>query len=281
MTGSTNAVKSAKGRSQTIERATLLLACFSAEEPHLSLAQLATKVGLNQSTVYRYVATLQAAGLLERDERRGGYQLGLRVIELSHIVLNQLDVRKHALEEMDRLRDEQDALVSLAVLFEGDVLHIAHAVPAGWPRWHTTVGRRAVAHCTALGKTLYAYRSWEDVRRTIAQYGWRPYTPRSITAFDRLDVELTAIRERGYAVDDEERRRDQVCIGVPVFDHTGRAVAALSLSKHRDSLPPDARARLAVRVREAADRVSFRLGYEGGTAYLSHVSAGEASRATV
>ncbi len=153
----TDIVKRAKpARNQTIERAALILACFSTEQNHLTLAQLADKLALNQSTVYRYVTTLQRAELLSRDERRGGYSLGLRVIELANVGLNQLEVRKQALEEMDRLRDSLDMLVSLGVLFEGDVLHVAHAVPKEWPRWAMTEGRRAVAHCTSLGKVLLA-----------------------------------------------------------------------------------------------------------------------------
>jgi len=260
--------KAVSARSQSIERAALILTCFSAEEPHLTLAKLAAKLDLNQNTVYRYVATLQAAGLLERDERRGGYRLGLRVIELSNVALNQLEVRKHALDEMDRLRDSLGVLVSLAVLFEGDVLHLAHAVPADWPRWHTTVGRRAVAHCTALGKVLYAARDPDVVRATIARYGWRPYTSRSIQDFARLDGELAAIREQGYAVDCEERKPGQVCIAAPVRDHTGAVIAALSISGRADALTPDARTPVVVAVCEAANRVSFRLGYENAPAYL-------------
>jgi len=260
--------KAASAKSQTIERAVHILTCFSTEEPRLTLAQLAAKLDLNQNTVYRYVATLQVAGLLERDERRGGYRLGPRVIELSNVALNQLDVRKHALEEMDRLRDERGVLVSLAVLFEGDVLHVAHAVPADWPRWHTTVGRRAVAHCTALGKVLYAYRPWDEVRETIEHYGWRPYTARSPRDFDEFAGELATIREQGYAVDNEERKLGQICLGAPVRDHTRAVIAALSISGRAAALAPEARTPMVTAVCDAANRISFQLGCEDGTAYL-------------
>ena len=63
-----------RARSQTIERAALVLTCFSAEEPQLGLAELAGRLDLNASTVYRYVATLEDAGLLVRNQR-GGYRL--------------------------------------------------------------------------------------------------------------------------------------------------------------------------------------------------------------
>jgi DNA-binding IclR family transcriptional regulator len=256
------------GESQTVARAGLILACFSSEEPHQTLAELAAKLGLNQSTVYRYVAALQTAGLLERDGRRGGYRLGPRVIELSNVALNQSEVRKQALDEMDPLRDRLSMLVSLGVLLEGDVLHIAHAVPAHWPRWYTTVGRRAVAHCTSLGKVLLAARPWPEVRQLVERHGWRPYTPNSIQGFDRLEQELALIREQGYAIDNEERKAGTACLGAPIRDYSGEVVAALSVSGKAGKLSPEFRAEILPHLREAADRISLRLGYHGSSAYL-------------
>lgn len=255
-------------KSQTVERAASILTCFSAETPQLSLATIADRLGFNQSTAYRYISTLEAAGLVERDNRHGGYKLGPRVIELSNVALNQNEVRKHGLDEADRLRDELHALVSLAVLFEGDVLHIAHAVPDHWPRWHTTVGRRAVAHCTSLGKVLLAAKPWPEVVDLIETYGWRPYTPNSIRDFRHLEEELAGIRERGYAIDREERNRGTLCLGAPIHDYSGTVVAALSVSVKADKMPLDALAAAAPRVCEAANRISFRLGYQQSSAYL-------------
>jgi DNA-binding IclR family transcriptional regulator len=256
------------GRSQTIERAGLLLACFSSERPHLTLAELAAQLGLHQSTTYRYVATLTSVGLLERDQRRGGYRLGPRIIELSNLALNQLEVRKLALDDMDSLRDELNLLVNLGILFDGDVLHIAHSVPANWPRWYTTVGRRAVAHCTALGKVQLAACPWPEVQRTVEQYGWRPYTPNSISDFERLAAELSAVREQGYAIDNEERNQGTVCVGAPIRDYSGSVVASLSVSGKADRMSSESRARIVPRVLETADRISFRLGYHSTSAYL-------------
>lgn len=255
-------------KSQTIERASLILACFSAEEPRLTLEQLAGKLGLSQSTVYRYVATLHATGLLQRDEQRGGYQLGLRVLHLAGIAVNQLEVRKHALEEMDQLQDQINLLVSLGVLFEGDVMHVATSVPANWPRWYLTLGRRAVAHCTTMGKVLLAHRPWEDVVALINEYGWRPYTPHSIHDFDTLKTELSSIRVNDYAVDNEERRVGMICLGTPIRDGSQAVIAALSVTGTVQRLPPSERDAILQQLRATADRISFRLGNHASTAFL-------------
>ncbi len=263
--------KSAKGRktkNQTIERAIPILECFTTEKPHWTLAELGEQLDMTPSTTYRYIAALQDARLIERDEKRGGYQLGLAVVELAYVVLNQMEVRKQALDEMDALRDEFDLLVNLAVLVEGDVLHVAHSVPKDWPRWYTTVGRRAVAHCTALGKTLLAYRPWAEVQYIIEQYGWRPYTPASIQDFARLQAGLAEIQQRGYSIDNEERSIDTICLAAPIRDYSGTVIAALSVTGKAEELRSEQRTQVLSRVIDAANRISFRLGYHHSSAYL-------------
>jgi DNA-binding IclR family transcriptional regulator len=254
-------VQPSKVRSKTVDRAALVLTCFSAEYPQLTLAQIAARLDLNQSTVYRYVATLQAVGLLERDEGKGGYRLGLQIVELAGVVLNQLAARREALPEMDRLRDDLGLLVNLAVLDGADVVHVAHSAPQGWPVWVTTPGRRAVAHCTALGKALLAHRPWNEVRQAIETTGWRPYTSRSIQDFSRLLAELDTVRTNGFAIDDGERGDGSLCVGAVVRDHSGQVIAALSVSSSSSRLGAETREELPARVAESAARVSSRLGF--------------------
>jgi DNA-binding IclR family transcriptional regulator len=161
-----------------------------------------------------------------------------------------------------------DLLVNLGVLLEGDVLHVAHSAPKDVPRMYTALGRRAVAQCTALGKVLLADRPWEAVRALVEQHGWRSYTASSIQDFERLEAELARTRERGYALDHEERRIGVACLAAPIRDYSGRVVAALSVSGAAEKMTPAFRDRLLPRVLEAASRVSFRLGDHSSAAYL-------------
>jgi len=254
---------------QTIARAALVLACFSSERPHLKLAELADLIGLSQSTTYRYLSALESGGLVMRDPQKGGYRLGLKVIELAGIAINQVEARKHALDDMDRLSADTGLLVNLAVLFEGDVLHIAHVAPPGVPRAFTSLGRRAVAHCTSLGKALLADLPTEQVHGIIDRYGWRPYTERSIRDFERLDAELQRIRTVGYALDLGERRPGVVCAGAVIRDFSGQAAAAVSVSAADNRYGPEAiEAEIAPEVVAAAERISFRMGHQSTAAFL-------------
>jgi DNA-binding IclR family transcriptional regulator len=235
----------------------------------LTLSGIATRLNLNQSTAYRYISTLEHAGLLTRNEPGSGYRLGLGVIELASVALNQIEVRREAIPEMDVLRDQLQFLVNLAVLdpAAGDIIHIAHSAPQGWPPRATTPGRRAVAHCTALGKMLLAHRPWDDVKETIERNGWRPYTRDSIQDFERLADELEGVRVNGYSIDMRERAPESLCLGAPIRNRSDQVIASLSLTGTTQSISPEIREDLLVDLGSAASRISYRLGHPGTVSY--------------
>jgi IclR family acetate operon transcriptional repressor len=134
---------------------------------------------------------------------------------------------------------------------------------------YTEFGRRAVAHCTALGKAIYAQLPFADVFATIERYGWRPYTSKSIQDADTLRLALQETRELGYATDMEERRNDVCCVAAPIFDRAHEPVASISVSTRKDRHDELAlRTELAPLVKAAADRISYRLGDAESGGYL-------------
>ena len=258
-----------RSRSQTMERAGLVLACFSAARPNLSLAELAEQLDLNPSTVYRYAVALQESGLLDRDEQRGGYRLGLRVVELAGIVLNQLEVRKQALDEMDHLRDDSNLDVTLGVLFRGDVMYLAQSPRHELPALYTGIGRRQPAHCSAMGKLLLAQLADADALALVEHYGWRSKTPQSIATPQALVAALREIREQGVARVDGELRAGVTGLAVPIRDYSGDVLAALGITGPRNAFGSAELERITSRLQVAGSRISFRLGYhDDDVAYM-------------
>jgi DNA-binding IclR family transcriptional regulator len=246
---------------QTVDRALTVLGYFTATEPELSSAEIAGRLGLHQTTAYRLLSTMEASGYVERDSRTGLYRLGLKVVELAGLKLNQMDLCRHALPELDALRDALNLNANLAVLERGDVCHLAYAVRPDVPRNYTLLGRRSVAHCTALGKVLLAFRPRAGVHEVIREEGWRPYTARSIQDVRALDRALDEIAARGYALDEGERRPEIRCAAAPVRDRTGTVVAAISVSGDKAVVDAVGLDRVVRAVVERADAVSARMGH--------------------
>jgi DNA-binding IclR family transcriptional regulator len=255
--------KSLAQTTQTVDRALTVLGYFSATEPELSSSEIASRLGLHQTTAYRLLSTMELSGYVERDPRSGLYRLGLKVIELAGLKLNQMDLARHAQPELNALRDGLNLNANLAVLdySQGDVCHLAFAVRPDVPHTYTLLGRMSVAHCTALGKVLLAGRPREEVHATIHTFGWRAYTAKSLQDFPSLDRALDQISAQGYAVDDGERRPNIKCVAAPVRDRTGAVVAAISVSGTPEMVDTLGVPRVIATVTERADAVSARLGH--------------------
>jgi DNA-binding IclR family transcriptional regulator len=117
------------------------------------------------------------------------------------------------------------------------------------------------AYCTALGKTLLAFRPKAQVESWIATQKFPALTPKTITSGKRLLKELAAIRERGYGVDEEEREKGVTCIAAPICNHTGDVVAAISVAGPTERMPHDlVGSTVAEAVVAAAHAISVDLG---------------------
>lgn len=247
---------------KTIGGGLAVLNLFNHLAPEWTIRDIARHLDVPYSTAYRYVTTLEMSGYLVRHEPGGIYRIGLPLVELAGVALNQLDVRVHGLSHLDHLADVTGLNSNMAVLYQGDTFHIAYAVRSAVPRMYTALGRRAVAHCTALGKTLLADLPFDEVRRLIESYGWRPYTPQSIQSFSALEQELAEVRARGYSIDCGERMVGRRCVAAPIRDKTGRVISAVSVSGSQDQMHDEYLPRLAAIVVEHASMISYHLGYD-------------------
>jgi len=255
---------------KTAATALRVLNLFSHVVTEWTVKDIAQALDLPYSTAYRYVSTLQASGYLQRQDRTGVYRIGLAVIELAGVALNQLDVRVHGLAYLDHLADVTRLNANLAVLYEADVLHVGYAVRSRVPRMYTILGRRTPAHLTALGKAMLAYRPFWEVKRLIEEHGWRPRTPKSICSFPELERELNLIRQRGYALDDQEQNLDTRCVGAPIRNRLGSVIGAISVSALvSDGMTEERLSELAHAVVEHASMISYRLGYDETQPILS------------
>lgn len=254
-------------RIQAIERAVALLNAFSADDPELGLTELAERVGLHKSTVHRFMVNLEAAGLVERNPRSGRYRLGLHIFELGGLVMQRMNLWDEALPFLESLVRDTGETGHLAVLDGGEAIYIERVEARRALRVPSAIGRGYPAHATNLGKVLLADLPRERVAEIVATHGLAAYTENTITDPTQLEAELARIRERGYAVDDEEYDQGLRCIGAGVRDHSGRVVSALGIGGPVTRVTPERVEELAQLVMAAASGLSRRLGAHQSGAY--------------
>lgn len=222
----------ARYRVQSVQRALDILE-FVAEGNHggVGLADIARYLDVSKSTAFSLVQTLVSNGFLAGADpgptRR--YRLGFALARLGDKVLTQTELADIARPILQELAETLGQTTRLGVA-DGHqyMVSLCQVEGPGNVRFSRNLGRRELVHCTALGKAFLSTLSEREVRAIVADVGLPQRTRQTITKVQRLLEDLALTRERGYALDDEEDADGVLCVGAPVFDHTGRCVAAIS-----------------------------------------------------
>jgi IclR family KDG regulon transcriptional repressor len=220
----------AKYRIRAVDRALTILKVFRTCGPELTAAEIGTLVGLSPPTTFRMLSTLEAHGFVKQDAATRRYRLGVICLELGSQFLRACQPRSAALSVMTRLQASFGETVHLGRL-DGDQIIFVEKLPGLHPigLMASYVGARAPAHSTALGKAMLAYLPESQLAELLPFRWLPPRTERTIVDLEVLKAELTLVRERRYAIDNQENEVGVKCVAVPIFDHKGIA-AALSIS---------------------------------------------------
>ena len=108
----------------SILRASNILRCLSGEKTHLKISELARQLGLDRSTTYRILLSLEKCRLVEKDKKTGEYSLGLAAFEIGNTYLRQMDFIKISKPIMTELALKIQETVHLAVLSDTEIVYV-------------------------------------------------------------------------------------------------------------------------------------------------------------
>jgi IclR family KDG regulon transcriptional repressor len=243
-----------------------------AAEPHgLTVSEISDRLGLARSSAHGLVRTLHERGyLMQTGGRR--FHLGARLIQLGLNVVDRLELRAAARGPLERLASDTHDTALLVVPEHGDLLYVDKVLSEARDfRTDPRVASRQPLHCSSLGKALLAALDDERVVATVGTLGLEPATEHSITDHDELLRDLTRTRKRRYAVDRQEALLGIWCVGAPVRDHTGRSIAAISVSTIKEFFDPES---TGPRVAATAVEISRAMGWKGDVTSLYHYVEG-------
>lgn len=190
-------------------------------------ADICADAGVPKASVHRILSTLVELGFVAA-EGGGSYRAGVRMFALAEEV--KAAGAGGVGEVLTRLSGEVRQTVHFA-LRSGDHAVYVQKVEGDQPyRMASRVGMRLPLHSTAIGKCVLAHLPPDELAAVLATAGLPARTPATLTSSESLAAELTGIRERGYAVDDEENETAVRCLGAPVFDRAGHVAGGVSVS---------------------------------------------------
>lgn len=248
---------------QTIQKASEVLELFDRDHTEWGVREVADRLGMAKSSAHDLLNSLAQVGFLNRIDG-GRYRLGWRLVTMSETLLATTELRREARPVMEELADQYRETIHLAVLDDCKAVYVDKLEGRQAVRVElTSLGTRLYPHCSALGKVLLAFRPEEEVDAIIEAQGLPRFTPNTITDGKELHLALEKIRRQGYAYDLEEILPDLCCVGAPIYNHTNKVIAAISMSvpSYRFLRLQNELCKATV---QAARVISSQLGYYGG-----------------
>ncbi|MDO9457572.1 IclR family transcriptional regulator [Nocardioides sp.] len=213
---------------QSVDRALQILEIL-ARDGECGVTEIAGHLGVHKSTASRLVDSLEAHDLVEQNESRGKYRLGVGVLRLAGATTARLDVVQESRAQAKALAAVTGETVNIAVLSEGAALYVDQVATSAAVQSHNWVGQRIPLHATSNGKVLLAGMTDAEAKALLARK-LPAYTEQTITAPSVLVAQLDGVREAGYVVVVDELEAGLTAIAAPIRNVHGDVLASISVS---------------------------------------------------
>ncbi|MCI2105336.1 MAG: IclR family transcriptional regulator [Intestinimonas sp.] len=220
---------------QSVDRALELLIYLYYEGKETSITKIANDMGVYKSTVFRTLATLEARGFVSRNPETERYWLGSRLFTLGKSVENKMGLQEIIRPYAHKLYEAYHEVVNVSILERNpgavyrSIIILKEESNHQILTVNSPVGSSNECHCSSMGKCLLAFS--DNIDLLIYQHAvFPPHTEHTITTYEALVEELHKVKRDGYALDHDEQEAGLTCIGAPILQHDGSALAAISLS---------------------------------------------------
>ena len=252
----------AEQKIQVISRAFAVIECLSEFPVGLGVTEIATRIQLNKSTVFRILNTLVDLGYIEKNAQNERYKLSLKFLQLSRMMINQTELKVLAYPHLKRLASKTLQSVHLCVR-KGDAAQYLDKVEAfnHSIKMFSAIGVTVPLYCSGVGKCLLAWMTPEEQNAVLNELELIPRCKNTIQKREVLEDELRRTVENGYAVDDEENEDGVRCAAAPIRDYTGKVIAAISVSGDYTSTDSAEFSQAVSDVMHTAQQISKELGF--------------------
>ncbi|KAB2330473.1 IclR family transcriptional regulator [Cytobacillus depressus] len=214
---------------KTLSNAIDVLELFD-EEAALTPKEIENRIKMNRTNLYRILYTLRHRGLLDLDPQTGEYKIGLKVFHLASLSLKRLDVKTISHPFLQILGNLLNESIHLVVKNNQFAIFVDKIEANEDVNMGSYIGWSAPLYCTASGKLLISYESDEWIKSYFKNLDLKKYTDNTLVQYEQFMNNITNIREKGYSSDEEEMVEGLTCFAVPIIGHSGKIVAAVSVS---------------------------------------------------
>jgi len=211
----------------SIDRAAAILGAFDATHRELTLAALVARCGMPRSTTHRTADRMIRLGWLDKPHDR--YRIGNRLFEIASLSPIRIELREAVLPFLQDLHQATKITAQLGILEGTQILVVEKITGHRAMPMLSQVGGIIPAYCSALGRAILAYSDQATIDAVLGA-GLPRRTPRTLTSPVAIMRALTAVPDRGWAIEREEGNVGVSCVAAPIFAPLGQVAAALSLT---------------------------------------------------
>lgn len=246
---------------QAVDRALRILDLFDEHETELKITDISDRIGLHKSTVHSLLKTLQVRGYIAQNPENGKYKLGMKLFERGNFVIQGLDIRTIAKSYLVDLSTKTGQTTHLVILDGKEGVYIDKVEGPMAVVLYSRIGRRIPLHSSAVGKVLIAYKSRSDLQQILEGYVYNRQTEKTISGENEFLEELEKVRNVGYAIDNQENEPGVRCVAVPIRDHSGQVIAAISMSTLISRVNDEELEQFIALLKQASGELSSQMGY--------------------
>jgi len=233
---------------------------FKIEEAGVS--EISKTLDLLPSKVSRMLKALEYDGFFERNPDTGKYRLGIRFFELGMVYAFYFPLRKIIRPHIEQMAKELNLAASWGILRNSKVIVIDRIQNLNIDLMAYRIGLNIPVYSTSIGKLLLAHLHEEEQDRILQAINLVKFTPATVVDPNLIKANLKIIKERGYAIDNEETYQDLNCIAAPIKNDSEIVIAAINLMDERSRTNSEKLFSLANYLSEKALFISRQLGYK-------------------
>jgi len=213
---------------QSFARGLSIIKCFDAENPAMTLSQMAERVNLSRAAARRFLLTLENLGYVSLEGRN--FQLTAKVLDLGYGYLSSLSLPEIAQPHLETLASRVHESASASVLDGTDIVYVARVPIRRIMSVKINIGTRMPAHATSMGRVLLSGLSSQELKILISNFDLHKYTKNTISSKTVLLQEIHKVRIQGWSINDQELEYGLRSIAVPIFNRSEKVVASINIS---------------------------------------------------
>ncbi len=248
----------------SIEKSIEILNYLSNAKRNVGITELSSKLLFPKSTVHRILNSLLNYSLVDKEKNTSQYRLGLQILRYSNSFYNSLDFRQIANPILKKVCIETSLTTFINLWLSDHGICIDSVTPSkdsnAIPLF-VEVGREIPFYCTASSKVILANQPMVDIKRIISKEPLLRYTLNTITEPKKLIEHLLEIKNKGFAICDEEHQKGIKAIAAPIKDVKGKTIASLAIAGLAERMSSNNIGRLIKVVTNSAKEISKKLGY--------------------